>query len=51
MEVNNCVEVGRGLPSAVPVRDSKNPTGPHLTFARDAWAQFIAGVKSGAYDA
>jgi hypothetical protein len=48
---NDCVEVGRGLRDAVPVRDSKNPTGPHLTFAPDAWAEFIAGVKSGAYDA
>jgi hypothetical protein len=50
LEANNCVEVGHGLPHAVPVRDSKNPTGPHLTFTAASWAAFIASVKCGAYD-
>ncbi|MFD7661713.1 DUF397 domain-containing protein [Streptomyces sp. NPDC059788] len=33
----------------VPVRDSKNPHGPTLTFPSTAFADFIAGVKSGAF--
>jgi hypothetical protein len=31
----------------VPVRDSKNPTGPALLFRAAAWASFIADVKAG----
>lgn len=42
----SCVEVADGLPGAVPVRDSKDPDGPHLTFGSDAWSAFIAGVRS-----
>ncbi|MFI9009370.1 DUF397 domain-containing protein [Actinosynnema sp. NPDC053489] len=36
-----CVEV-RFVPGAIDVRDSKNPTGPTLTFSRAAWAQFVS---------
>ncbi|MFT2015779.1 DUF397 domain-containing protein [Streptomyces sp. 796.1] len=42
----DCIEVGFDIPSAVPVRDSKNPTGPALTFEPTAWTTFIAGVKA-----
>ncbi|MFG2192672.1 DUF397 domain-containing protein [Streptomyces sp. NPDC048639] len=35
-----CVEVSAG-PCAVHVRDSKNPTGRHLTFTPAAWADFV----------
>ncbi|MDQ8704755.1 DUF397 domain-containing protein [Streptomyces sp. LHD-70] len=45
-----CVEVATNLiPShgLVPVRDSKNPTGPALTVHADAFATFVAGVKHG----
>ncbi|WBB81694.1 DUF397 domain-containing protein [Micromonospora sp. WMMD882] len=38
----NCVEVADNLPGIVAVRDSKDPTGPALTFSRDAWAAFTA---------
>ncbi|MEU4735059.1 DUF397 domain-containing protein, partial [Streptomyces fradiae] len=31
----------------VPVRDSKNPTGPALTVPTHAFAAFVAGVKDG----
>ncbi|MEU6315905.1 DUF397 domain-containing protein [Streptomyces sp. NPDC047014] len=42
----NCVEVAlAGLAGAVPVRDSKNPGGPVLRFAPEAFAGFIARVK------
>jgi hypothetical protein len=47
---NDCVEVGHGLHSAVPVRDSKNPTGGFLAFSPESWMNFIDGVKSGAFD-
>ncbi|WP_327291244.1 DUF397 domain-containing protein [Streptomyces sp. NBC_01198] len=30
----------------VPVRDSKDPHGPALSFAPAAWSAFIASVKS-----
>ncbi|MFI2316585.1 DUF397 domain-containing protein [Streptomyces sp. CB00072] len=33
-----------GFPGVVPVRDSKNPTGPALVLAGGAWTAFIAGV-------
>ncbi|MET8243314.1 DUF397 domain-containing protein [Streptomyces sp. NPDC005202] len=28
-----------------PVRDSKNPTGPVISFSREAWRAFIAHVS------
>ena len=46
----NCVEVARNLPRIVAVRDSKDRTGPVLTFAPDAWAAFTAGVREGQFD-
>ncbi|MEU1021529.1 DUF397 domain-containing protein [Streptomyces sp. NPDC005904] len=42
----NCLEVGAGQPGIVPVRDSKNPAGPHLTFRTATWSAFITGVRS-----
>lgn len=35
-----CVEV-RFVPDAIDVRDSKNPTGPVLSFPRSAWVTFL----------
>lgn len=43
---NNCVETAR-IPNIVPVRDSKDPQGPALTFSPDAWSAFIGSVKRG----
>ncbi|GES31686.1 DUF397 domain-containing protein [Streptomyces angustmyceticus] len=43
---DNCVEVSDGFPGAVPVRDSKNPTGGVLLFPAAAWSAFIATVKA-----
>ena len=40
-----CVEVADGVPGLVPVRDSKNPTGPALVFPADSWRAFITAVK------
>ncbi|MFJ9347075.1 DUF397 domain-containing protein [Streptomyces sp. NPDC101237] len=41
----NCLEVAPGLPSLVPVRDSKDPSRGALVFEAAAWAAFVAGVK------
>ena len=40
-----CVEVADNLPGVVGVRDSKDPTGPVLTFEPDTWRAFIAFAK------
>jgi hypothetical protein len=45
----NCVEVA-GLPGSVAVRDSKNPAGPALAVAPQAWAAFTAAVRAGEFD-
>ncbi|PZG22574.1 DUF397 domain-containing protein [Micromonospora craterilacus] len=37
-----CVEVADNLPGVVGVRDSKDPTGPALTFGPAAWQAFVA---------
>jgi hypothetical protein len=41
----NCVEVADNLPGMVAVRDSKNPTGPALTFTPAAWRAFVAELR------
>ncbi|MEV6692956.1 DUF397 domain-containing protein [Micromonospora sp. NPDC051196] len=38
----DCVEVADNLPGVVGVRDSKDPTGPALTFTPAAWRAFLA---------
>ncbi|MFI6257552.1 DUF397 domain-containing protein [Micromonospora zamorensis] len=37
-----CVEVADNLPGVVLVRDSKDRSGPTLTFAPSAWRGFVA---------
>ncbi|WP_346426640.1 DUF397 domain-containing protein [Streptomyces sp. YIM 130001] len=32
-------------PARVPVRDSKNPTGPALVFTAPAWTAFITSLS------
>jgi len=39
-----CVEVADNLPGVIGVRDSKNPTGPTLTFTPTAWRTFITNL-------
>ncbi|MEU1485668.1 DUF397 domain-containing protein [Streptomyces sp. NPDC005752] len=46
-----CVEVSDDFASVVPVRDSKNPHAPALTFAADGWSSFVSAVKEGAMGA
>ncbi|MFE3776013.1 DUF397 domain-containing protein [Streptomyces sp. NPDC059122] len=44
---SSCVEVSDDFPGTVPVRDSKNPHGPALTFSADGWSSFVTAVKGG----
>lgn len=37
-----CIEVAGNLPGRVLVRDSKDPSGPRLTFTPGAWSAFLA---------
>ncbi|MEU3960006.1 DUF397 domain-containing protein [Streptomyces buecherae] len=45
------MEVAPGFPGVVPVRDSKDPHGPILSFNASAWEAFIDGVKTGDFNA
>lgn len=36
-----CVEVANNLPGRVQVRDSKDQSGPILTFTPSAWSAFV----------
>ncbi|MEU5000690.1 DUF397 domain-containing protein [Streptomyces sp. NPDC021622] len=42
----NCLEVSDGHPEIVPVRDSKNPTGPKLVFRATTWSAFVTNLKA-----
>lgn len=33
-------------PAHIPVRDSKNPTGPAVAFGADAWGAFVGAVRA-----
>ena len=43
----DCVELGLGMPDVAPVRDSKDPSGPALTFTPAAWSAFVTAVRTG----
>lgn len=38
----DCVEVAHNFPLLAPVRDSKRPTGPVITFGHGAWRAFVS---------
>jgi hypothetical protein len=40
-EGGQCLEFARNLPGIVPVRDSKNLTGPALVISANAWQSFV----------
>ncbi|GAA2685233.1 DUF397 domain-containing protein [Streptomyces lunalinharesii] len=44
----NCLEVARGH-AIIPVRDSKRPTGPALTFSPTTWSAFVSAVRCGEF--
>ncbi|MER6318876.1 DUF397 domain-containing protein [Streptomyces sp. NPDC001581] len=41
----DCLEVADGHPDLVPVRDSKQPEGPHVVFHAQAWARFVGSLR------
>ncbi|MET7294840.1 DUF397 domain-containing protein [Streptomyces griseoloalbus] len=41
----DCLELAHNVPALAPVRDSKNPAGPVISFGRDAWGVFVAHVR------
>ncbi|MEV4478586.1 DUF397 domain-containing protein [Micromonospora coxensis] len=41
----SCVEVADNLPGVVAVRDSKDPSGPVLTFDPQTWTAFVRFAK------
>jgi hypothetical protein len=43
----NCVEVAELPTGNVAVRDSRDPDGPALIFARSDWVTFIRGARDG----
>jgi hypothetical protein len=47
----SCVEVADNLPEAIAVRDSKDTSGPVLTFGRIGWSAFVQATKTGTFDA
>lgn len=49
-ESNQCVEVADLPDGGRAVRDSKNPTGPALTFNAGEWTAFTQGVRAGEFD-
>ncbi len=46
----DCVEVGMRNDGVVSVRDTKDRS-RELTFASEEWAEFVAGIKGGVFDA
>jgi hypothetical protein len=40
-----CLEVRDDTPGTIPVRDSKNPTGPALHVPAGAWSAFVRTLK------
>lgn len=45
-EAGECVELA-ALPSAVGVRDSKDPEGPRLVVSRRAFGVLVGGIRRG----
>ncbi|MGW4462846.1 DUF397 domain-containing protein [Micromonospora sp. NPDC004704] len=41
----DCVEVADNLPGVVAVRDSKDPSGPALSFGPESWRAFVSLAK------
>lgn len=46
----DCLEVATGY-TAVPVRDSKAPSGPAIVFSASGWTSFVAAVKGDRFTA
>ena len=42
----DCVEVADGFPGVLPVRDSKDASGPNPAFGTRAWTTFMTALKA-----
>lgn len=42
---DDCLEAAAGHPALIPIRDSKTPLGPKLTFRAEAWSAFVEDLK------
>ncbi|MFF4656579.1 DUF397 domain-containing protein [Streptomyces sp. NPDC001381] len=40
-----CVEVADNIPTLIPVRDSKRPAGPVITFTPNVWRTFVSHLS------
>ncbi|MEO3977972.1 DUF397 domain-containing protein [Streptomyces sp. CAU 1734] len=47
----NCVELAELPDGSVAIRNSRDPLGPALVYTRDEIAAFVAGARSGDFDA
>jgi hypothetical protein len=47
---SSCVEVAGNLLGAVAVRDSNSRDGAMLAVSDQTWAEFVRGIKDGAFD-
>ena len=43
------MEVAAGGDGVIRVRDSKDPSGPQLAFARGPWTAFLRGISGGEF--
>ncbi|MGY0061180.1 DUF397 domain-containing protein [Streptomyces sp. LZ34] len=50
MQEGNCVEIAPTVIGGRSVRDSKDRSGPRLTFTGGAWQAFLLGVKTREFD-
>ncbi|SEB65829.1 protein of unknown function [Streptomyces sp. 2224.1] len=41
----DCIEIADGVPGVVPVRDSKDPSGPAIMIPAASWDAFVAALK------
>ncbi|WP_395292470.1 DUF397 domain-containing protein [Kitasatospora hibisci] len=47
----DCIEVAPGFAGVLPVRDSKDPSGPALVFPVEAWRSFVSAVRAAEFGA
>ncbi|WP_285599458.1 DUF397 domain-containing protein [Kineosporia sp. NBRC 101731] len=48
--INGCVEAALAPDGSILIRDSKNPTGGHLSYNEFEWRSFLAGLSRGEFD-
>ena len=46
----NCVELARLEPGVIAIRNSRDPDGPALVYARAEIEEFLKGIKDGDFD-